>query len=53
MGDESYVKAVSGLKPNQSLHEFSISLEPKTGVPLDIDAKLQINTYIQPIPGVP
>lgn len=52
MADESYVKSVSGLKPNQSLHEFSIALEPTTGVPLDIDAKLQINTLIQPISGV-
>lgn len=52
MADESYVKSISGVKPNQSLHEFSISLEPKTGVPLDIDAKLQINTFIQPVQGV-
>lgn len=52
LGDDAYVKAVDGLKPNQSKHEFSLSLEPITGIPLEVDAKIQINTLIQPIPGI-
>lgn len=53
LANETYVNSIGGMRPNQSLHEFSISLEPTTGVPLDIDAKLQINTFLQPISGVP
>lgn len=52
LADKSYVNAVTGLKPNQSLHEFSISLEPKTGIPLSVAAKLQINILLQPITGI-
>lgn len=51
LADPSYVDDLIGLKPNQSKHEFSLSLEPLTGIPIDVDAKLQINTMIQPIPG--
>lgn len=51
LGDEAYVDALTGLKPDQSKHEFSLSLEPSTGIPIDVDAKIQINTLIQPIRG--
>ncbi|XP_055308069.1 protein croquemort isoform X3 [Sitodiplosis mosellana] len=51
LADEAYVNAVTGLSPDQSKHEFSLSLEPTTGIPLDVDAKIQINTLIQPISG--
>lgn len=49
LADEHYVNAVTGISPNQSKHEFSLSLEPHTGIPLDVDAKIQINILIQPI----
>lgn len=52
LADPAYVNAVDGLKPNRSLHEFSLSLEPQTGIPLEIDAKLQINILLQPIPTI-
>lgn len=51
LADEAYVNAVTGLSPNQSKHEFSMSLEPTTGIPLEVDAKIQINTLLQPISG--
>lgn len=51
LADEKYVDAMTGLKPEQSKHEFSLSLEPSTGIPVDVDAKIQINTLIQDIPG--
>lgn len=47
--DESYRKAVIGMKPNEHLHGFSVTLEPNTGVPLNVSAALQLNIYIQPI----
>lgn len=51
LADESYLNAVDGLHPNQSKHEFSLSLEPSTGIPLEVGAKIQINTHIQEIKG--
>lgn len=51
LADPAYVDNLIGLKPNQSKHEFSLSLEPVTGIPIDVDAKIQINTMIQPISG--
>lgn len=51
LADSAYVDSLTGISPNQSKHEFSLSLEPTTGIPLDVDAKIQINTLIQPIPG--
>lgn len=51
LADPAYANDLIGIKPNQSLHEFSLSLEPTTGIPLDVAAKIQINTMIQPISG--
>lgn len=52
LADPTYVNAVSGLAPNRSKHQFSLSLEPHTGIPLDVNAKLQINILLQPISGI-
>lgn len=52
LADESYLNAVTGLHPDQSKHEFSLTLEPSTGVTLRADAKIQINTLIQPVTGL-
>lgn len=52
LADPSYVNAVDGIRPQASLHEFSLALEPKTGIPLDVAARLQINILLQPIPGI-
>ena len=49
LADESYLKMMTGLKPNKTKHEFSIALEPTTGIPLNVEAKLQINMLMQPI----
>uniref|UniRef100_U5EZE5 Putative plasma membrane glycoprotein cd36 n=1 Tax=Corethrella appendiculata TaxID=1370023 RepID=U5EZE5_9DIPT len=51
LADESYLNKLTGLKPNKSEHEFYIALEPKTGIPLDIRAQLQINLKLEPIEG--
>lgn len=52
LADEIYLKNISGLEPNKSLHEFSIALEPQTGIPLSINAALQINLLIRPWSGI-
>lgn len=51
LADSDYVNAIDGLKPEANKHEFSISLEPITGIPLEVDAKIQINMHLQPING--
>lgn len=52
LADPTYVNAVSGLAPNRSKHLFALSLEPKTGIPLQVQARLQINILLQPISGI-
>lgn len=47
----AYVNAINGIKPDKKLHETTLALEPSTGIPLMVDAKVQINTLIQPIKG--
>lgn len=51
LADKSYVNAVNGIHPQRSEHEFSMNIEPNTGIPLNVDAKIQINMLIQPIKG--
>lgn len=51
LADPAYVDAVTGIKPDRNLHEISMVLDPSTGIPLMVDAKIQINTLIQPIEG--
>uniref|UniRef100_A0A182QLD0 Scavenger receptor class B n=1 Tax=Anopheles farauti TaxID=69004 RepID=A0A182QLD0_9DIPT len=52
LADESYVNAVSGMRPNRTEHEFYMAIEPLTGIPLDVRAQLQINEHLQPISGI-
>lgn len=47
--DPYYLNQVEGLSPNQSKHEFYMILEPMTGIPLDVAARLQINMLIRPV----
>lgn len=49
LADESYAAAVDGMQPNRSAHEFGLELEPTTGIPLKVEARLQINMLLQPI----
>ncbi|CAO1313413.1 unnamed protein product [Diamesa serratosioi] len=51
LADPSYRAAVTGMKPNREEHEFSIAMEPRTGIPLKINAQLQINLLMEPIEG--
>ncbi|XP_030384834.1 protein croquemort [Scaptodrosophila lebanonensis] len=48
LADKSYVDAVSGMKPDQSKHEFVLAVEPITGIPLEVHARIQINMMITP-----
>uniref|UniRef100_A0A182T085 Scavenger receptor class B member 1 n=1 Tax=Anopheles maculatus TaxID=74869 RepID=A0A182T085_9DIPT len=39
---------VEGLSPSKEKHQFYMSLEPTTSVPLDVAARLQLNIMIEP-----
>lgn len=52
LADPSYALAVDGLNASQEKHEFSISLEPNTGIPVEVNAKMQVNVLLQPITGL-
>jgi scavenger receptor class B, member 1 len=41
------------MHPNKENHEFSVALEPRTGIPLNVRAQLQINLLMKPYPWTP
>jgi len=44
--DLSYLDAVDGLEPVQALHESFITLEPSTGITLEVTARFQTNQVL-------
>uniref|UniRef100_W8B820 Protein croquemort n=2 Tax=Ceratitis capitata TaxID=7213 RepID=W8B820_CERCA len=47
--DPTYLSQVDGLKPEKDKHELYLVLEPKSGLLLDMAARLQSNILIEPI----
>lgn len=50
--DPFYAAQVEGLRPDKSKHEFYMTLEPNTGIPLDVAARLQINMLVTPFENI-
>lgn len=48
--DPSYLDAVGGLHPNETLHGSQFLLEPISGFPIKMNAKFQMNAMIERIP---
>ncbi|XP_030383661.1 protein peste [Scaptodrosophila lebanonensis] len=46
--DPYYVNQVDGLKPDKDRHEMTLILEPKTGMLLDIRARVMISLLVEP-----
>ncbi|KAK7873183.1 hypothetical protein R5R35_006398 [Gryllus longicercus] len=46
LADSSYLTPLQGLKPDKN-HEFAIVLQPETGMPLHVEAKLQLNVLVE------
>ncbi|GAB1863256.1 Scavenger receptor class B member 1 [Camponotus japonicus] len=44
--DPTVLDAVDGLRPNDKDHSFSITLEPTTGIPLEVSAAFQVNIHL-------
>ncbi|XP_046389200.1 protein croquemort-like isoform X1 [Ischnura elegans] len=52
LADPFYLDNVVGLKPEKDKHEFQITLEPRTGIPLSVSGRLQLNLHLQPVKGI-
>ncbi|XP_052891788.1 protein peste isoform X1 [Anopheles moucheti] len=50
--DPFYLDQVEGLSPSKDKHQFYMSLEPTTSVPLDVAARLQLNIMIEPYENI-
>ncbi|XP_975231.1 protein croquemort isoform X2 [Tribolium castaneum] len=50
--DAYYTDSIEGVRPEKSKHEFFLTLEPTTGIPLEVSARLQINLLMQPDSGI-
>ncbi|XP_054742918.1 protein peste [Anastrepha obliqua] len=50
--DPSYLEAVEGLSPDPAKHEFFMTLEPNSGLPLDVGGGFQANYLMTPVPGI-
>lgn len=46
--DPSYAGTITGTKPDVKKDTFFITMEPKLGVPLEVNAALQVSLLIQP-----
>lgn len=53
LADKNYISKIDGMSPDKDKHEFYVSMEPRTGIPLDIRAQLQINLLLQNYPWTP
>lgn len=50
--DPYYLNFVDGLEPSKDDHEFYIALDPETGIPVEVAARLQVNIMVQPYPNI-
>uniref|UniRef100_A0A1I8PUG8 Protein croquemort n=1 Tax=Stomoxys calcitrans TaxID=35570 RepID=A0A1I8PUG8_STOCA len=52
LADPIYLQAIEGLKPEKEKHEFFMTLEPTSGVPMDVGGGFQANYLMEPVPGI-
>ncbi|XP_058821655.1 protein croquemort-like [Topomyia yanbarensis] len=46
LADPSYVSALDGPKPTRELHEFRYVMHPFSGIPLEVNGRLQYNLHV-------
>nr|XP_018910296.1 PREDICTED: protein croquemort-like isoform X1 [Bemisia tabaci] len=52
LADPVYREDIRGMRPDKDLHQFQMTFEPTTGVPLEVKARLQINILLTANPSV-
>jgi len=50
--DQGYLDAVEGLKPNKTLHQFYVDIEPTLGFPLAMRPRFQLSAIIRRDPHI-
>lgn len=50
--DPYFTSHVNGLEPDKNKHEFFVDLEPRTGSPVSVSARVQINVALSRPPGL-
>ncbi|XP_057664273.1 protein peste-like isoform X1 [Diorhabda carinulata] len=50
--DPVYRDSVKGMKPNRTLHEFYMILEPKSGIVMELQGGIQLNMLLQPVSSI-
>jgi len=50
--DPSFLEAIDGLRPNKTLHQFYVDIEPTLGFPLAIRPRFQLNAIIRKDPDI-
>ncbi|XP_049766225.1 protein croquemort-like [Schistocerca cancellata] len=49
LSDPSLGAAVQGLQPDPDKHNFTLGIEPFTGIPLYVNARLMLNVMLEPV----
>ncbi|XP_063923232.1 protein croquemort-like isoform X2 [Zophobas morio] len=49
LADPFYTDAIVGMKPNASEHQMTMSIEPQTGIPVQVKVAAQINLKVEKI----
>lgn len=47
--DPYYLNQVEGMHPVKEKHQFFMAFEPKTGIPLEVAARFQLNILVRPV----
>lgn len=50
--DPEYLQAVTGLKPDPTLHQTQLTIEPVTGAVITFHKRYQWNIWIRPLAGI-
>ncbi|CAG9862239.1 unnamed protein product [Phyllotreta striolata] len=50
--DPIYRDSVKGMRPNKTLHEFYMIVEPKAGIIMEVQAPMQVNMLLQPVSNI-
>jgi len=45
--DQKFLNDIIGLKPNESLHEYTVSLDPATGTSVRSNIRIQFNFHLK------
>jgi len=45
--DSEYLSGIKGLKPNETLHEYIVSLDPITGTSIKSNIRIQFNYHLK------